>query len=107
MNDLLFYIKNLVEQEYERASEIHGKTNNSSHESYAIILEEYEEAKDCAKTFKAVFKDYWKHVKHNTSYNDLIAHLQKYAVRAAAEWVQVAAMCQKAQYKKQEGSGDE
>jgi len=37
-------IKQLVDNEYNRASEKYGKEFNSSHEAYAVILEEIEEA---------------------------------------------------------------
>ena len=45
MEKLIQEANELVEREYGRAGDRYGLTNHSDHESYAIILEELQEAK--------------------------------------------------------------
>ncbi len=104
MKELLIEIKAVEEFEYLRASHKHGPTNNSAHESYAIIREEFEEAKEEEKEFESFFNMFWYNVK--TDSHDLkifFSDMREHAERAAAEWVQVAAMCQKAAITDEEG----
>jgi len=56
-------VKDLVTDEYREASEKFGPTNNSPHESYAVILEEYQEAKEESRHFKYYLNSYWGSVK--------------------------------------------
>ena len=98
MKDLQNDIKKLADEEYIRASQKFGATNNSNHESYAVILEEHEEARDDGYKFSELLELFWYNVKNNNE-ADASADLRNMydrAVRAAAEWVQVAAMCNKA-----------
>jgi hypothetical protein len=96
-------IDKLIEQEQLRAARRFGKYNNGRHESYAVILEEFEEAEDCRATFCDHLKCYWNFIKKNNSEaNHELNIMRQFAERAAVEWVQVAAMCKKAQDTEQE-----
>jgi len=96
-------ISKLVQEEYDRAAEKFGAANNSDHESFAVILEEYEESTEQARAFEITMESYWKSVKRNMPIepmNLILQQMQEFATNAAAEWVQVAAMCYKAMMKK-------
>jgi len=98
MDIVLANVKSAVHNELLRASKTHGATNNSPHESYAIILEEFEEACEDTGSFDEALRDFWKHVKSNdtTAQYRILSTMQDLAETAAAEWIQVAAMCEKA-----------
>jgi len=87
---------NAMNGEYARACEKHGKYNNSPHESYAVILEEYEEAQEEAERFGLALGRFWGAVRSNSATGGILEAMQELAEKAAAEWVQVAAMCLKA-----------
>ncbi len=100
MKELLFSIIKSEQEELKRASKKFGPHNNSHHESYAVILEEKQEAEESAFEFEKAFEQYWDDVRHDQVNPDVLAVMETAALRAAAEWVQVAAMCAKAQRKK-------
>ena len=102
MKALLTEVKASVLMEYQRAAEKFGPANNSPHESYAVILEEYEEALAEKGVFEWNLRSFWSAVMANTASNCQLQQMQSIAEKAAAEWVQVAAMCYKAQKKKEE-----
>lgn len=102
MKQLLEQIKSAVMDEYKRAGEKFGAFNNSPHESYAVILEEYEEARSSSVDFGVSLVKYWEDVKcNNVQANSRLLGMKQYAEQAAAEWVQVAAMCHKATVSKE------
>jgi hypothetical protein len=106
MLELLCDVKDAAMEEYRRASEKFGAANNSPHESYAVILEEYQEAVESAAVFETLFEEYWRGVKGNgNGQHDRLETMVVFAVQAAAEWCQVAAMCYKAIQEK--GGGGE
>lgn len=98
MKELLTEVQATVFMEYGRAAKKFGKANNSPHESYAVILEEYEEAIFESECFKNRFQSFWTRIKENDveATQKVLPLLQEFAERAAAEWIQVAAMCYKA-----------
>lgn len=100
MNKLLDQVREAVISEHNRAAQLHGPAHASHHEAYAVILEEYCEAKDAKNAFMDCFQTYWDGVRHDNVSRCNIANMQHYAMQAAAEWVQVAAMCKKAVAKK-------
>ncbi|MDP4236096.1 MAG: hypothetical protein Q8919_06590 [Bacteroidota bacterium] len=65
MKELLLAVQASVFMEFERAAKKFGKANNSLHESYAVILEEVEEAEFEAGVFKDQLEYFWKEVKGN------------------------------------------
>lgn len=99
MKDLLIEVQTSEFLEYNRSVKKFGAANNSDHESYAIILEEYEEAHHETNMFEWNMRSFWNAVKANTVTNCQLQQMQKIAEKAAAEWIQVAAMCYKATVK--------
>ena len=102
MRELYQAIQEEVTKEQNRAKEIYGEINHSDHESYAVILEEFDEADRERRMFALDLEAFWMHCKTDhgdVSPNDkreILATLSERAIRAACEWVQVAAMCKKA-----------
>lgn len=99
MKELVDEIKGCVESEYNRAGDIHGPTNNSDHESYAIILEELQEAEEeqlyCSKALEKL----WESIKANrgkVEKKPILRVIYNHALLAACEFIQVAAMAYKA-----------
>jgi hypothetical protein len=102
VNDLFIQVQAAVFGEYCRAAEKFGKTNNSPHESFAILFEEFQEAQEQSEMFGRLFDKYWQSVRKNVpteEQNMILSNLKEIAERATAEWVQVAAMCYKATVK--------
>lgn len=98
MKKLKNNVKELVEEEYIRASEKFGAKHNSMHEAYAVILEEIEEAKLEVGLVDEFIKKYWEATKHNAPQmgKNKIQNLYEYALNAACKYIQVAAMAHKA-----------
>lgn len=96
MKDLLCGVQASVMMEYGRAKEKFGPANNSNHESYAVILEEFEEAQREARMFEINLRSFWNGVMANTMTKCQLDQMRDIAEKAAAEWIQVAAMCYKA-----------
>lgn len=101
MKELLTEVQASVFMEYERAKDKFGPANNSPHESYAIILEEFEEAQNEAHVFEINLRSFWDGVKANTMTKCQLQRMRTIAEKAAAEWIQAAAMCYKAMIKKE------
>ena len=82
------------------AGELKGANENfpmfrSTHEGYAIIIEEVEEAEIEMTTVKNNIGYSWDLIKGNQSATSMIKTVRSRAVLLAAEAIQVAAMCQK------------
>ena len=97
MDELINEVKTLVTKEYERATQIHGPVNHSSHESYAVLKEELEEAKDEFINSEIYLDRYWKGVKTDdyASQVENIGLIFNKAILAACECIQTAAMAYK------------
>lgn len=99
MDKLIEDVKNLVKEEYERASAKFGATNNSDHESYAVLLEEMEETEVEVQFVRAQLDSFWDLTKNDdddTSKYSRLLEMERRAVLAACEIIQVAAMAHKA-----------
>ena len=98
MKELKEAVKTLMEEEYRRASEKFGENFHSPHEAYAVIKEEVEEAESDLKYFKTLLKYHWCDVKKNDMehQNHTLEEIEKSAINAACECIQVAAMAYKA-----------
>lgn len=87
----------LAESESNRAKEIHGATYASHHEAYGVLAEEVQEAGEEHKSVQQHMEQLLRFVR--TDYTEGIADclrvLKQDAIRAAAESVQVAAVCSK------------
>lgn len=121
MNKLIHGIDELVDSELALANRDNGSVFHSGHEAWAVMLEEVEEADEAMMAVRdrskrinelqdriayaagrmekaaADHKRVWKHQVRN---NRLIQEkdfeaLEEYALDAAAELIQVAAMCRK------------
>ncbi|MBR5291691.1 MAG: hypothetical protein IKU32_02115 [Clostridia bacterium] len=68
------------------------------HEAYAVILEEYEEAKEEFDLMEYPMHCVWFETKENDIESALLCTdgVETRAIKAAAELIQVAAMCRKA-----------
>ena len=98
MKKLYSKVIDLAKMEYELASQKHGVTNNSSHESYAVLKEEQEEARDeCIQTELWVER-YWSAVKGNDTEKQMetLKEVYLHSILAACEFIQTAAMANKA-----------
>lgn len=104
MELLIKQLDTLIDEEYDRAELKFGAVNNSDHESYAILLEEVEEAEYEVRALRSYLQSFWLRVKakeidSTESRKDKersLVMLQQTATFAAAEYIQVAAMCVKA-----------
>lgn len=99
MEKLMKEVEECVEREYGRAGAKFGLTNNSDHESYAVLLEEFQEAQVELKTVERQLELFWGHTKCND--NDhvkyrLLMQMTRNAIYGACEMIQVAAMAKKA-----------
>ena len=109
MDELLTEVQALADAEYERAAEKFGRVNNSRHESYAVILEEFEEAQDLLEIIKLDMEILWTNTKSNSERERILDHLKTIRTNAecaAAEWIQVAAMAYKAELTELEKGGE-
>lgn len=100
MEKLVDEVKECIEREYGRAGAKYGLTHNSEHESYAILLEEMEEAEDELKLCKSALEKYWNQVKTDLKVDkfklDSLNVVYSRALLGACELIQVAAMAKKA-----------
>lgn len=99
MVKLLQGVRELVEEEYGRAGAKWGLKNNSNHESYAVLLEEVDEAREDLDIIEKTLKKFWSMIRADDSDTDMLIHIngiQAYAESLAAEAIQVAAMAKKA-----------
>ncbi len=99
MEKLIEEVKTLVEAEYGRASAKFGAVNHSDHESYAILLEECQEAESECMAVHDILGYFWNQTKRNDPDQEkfkICQKLQTSAILAACELIQVAAMARKA-----------
>ena len=97
MTTIVHPLNLLVSDELDRASKIHGAVFASPHEGYGVLAEEVQEAGDEADLIDAVMRQLLLAIREEkpSSIVDLADYIRDKAVSAAAELVQVAAMCEK------------
>ena len=97
MTTIVHPINLLVSDEYDRAAKLHGAVFASPHEGYGVLAEEVQEAGDEADLIDAVMRQLLLAIREEkpSSIVDLAECIRDKAVSAAAERVQVAAMCEK------------
>lgn len=99
MDKLIAEVKECEEREYGRAGARFGLTNHTDHESYAILLEEFEEAEEELLSVERYLHEFWDYVKGDFGVDDKFVCCQDMEHRAllcACEMIQVAAMAKKA-----------
>lgn len=96
MNAVEEKVLELVEMELAAANEKHPPFA-SQHEGYAVIKEEIEEARAPINALEQHFGYAWDTIKHDASAKERVETCKHFAVWAACELIQVAAMCQKFQ----------
>ena len=96
MNAVEGKVLELVEIELAAANEKHPPFA-SQHEGYAVILEEIEEARAQINALEQHFGYAWDTIKHDASAKERVEMCKRFAVWAACELIQVAAMCEKFQ----------
>lgn len=97
MTKLKEQVTKLVDFELEMANKEHGERFNSAHEAYAVILEEYEEAKESLESAGGFLNhSFWVSCRHDeNNCIDFAEDIRNEAIKAACECIQVAAMAQK------------
>ena len=98
MDQLIKEVTDLAVREYQRAASKCGPNNNSPHESYAVLLEETEEAQEQVVALQNRMDAFWLTVKSDAtgSQGALLVDIKRAAVLGACELIQVAAMADKA-----------
>ena len=97
MKELIKDVSKLINEEGKR-SMVEHPFFNSTHEGYAIVKEEIEEAEVENEIVNVSLTKLWDEIKNNGS-NERISSIcevmKSHAMLNAAESIQVAAMCQK------------
>lgn len=98
MKELLAGLEIMAAQEKKRAEKENGATFHSPHEAYGVIAEELMEAKSEVTCLDVAENSLLKVIHRNDPklYRCTLQQLRNAAMNAAAELVQVAAMCNKA-----------
>ena len=73
----------------------YGPTYHSTHEGYAVLKEEVEEAAEDMQKLEQMLEDVWQTIKINFSVNDELTRLKGVAVALAGEAVQCAAVLER------------
>lgn len=67
----------------------------SDHEGYAVILEEFQESEEEVNRARFRLNRLWESVRADEAQTEYIRHIRKSMLKAAAEAIQTAAMCEK------------
>ena len=94
MNAVENDIRALVDKELSAANERFPQFH-SRHEGYAVILEEMEELKEEVEKADSYLAFAWGEIRIDDDCEDFISVVERYAINAACEAIQVAAMCKK------------
>lgn len=96
MQELKAEMYRAMMNEYKRAEKARGGPFHSTHEAYAVVLEEVEEAVTGIDEVCDWTDNVW--MCTTKDFNPALAYksMQETALNAAAECIQVAAMCRKA-----------
>lgn len=92
--ELIRDIKSLSREELQHANSIFPLFH-SAHEGYGVLKEEIEEAEEEIQEVRENFGILWDTIRENGLGFESIAEIEDHAIKAAAECIQVAAMCKK------------
>lgn len=94
--DLIENINKLVDSELENSKNRFNNIN-SSHEGYAVILEEVEEVQEEIINFEQSLQTLWKAVKNNSTedQSEHIKAMEIISTQIIKESIQIAAMCKR------------
>ena len=97
MTTIVQPINLLVSDELDRASKLHGAVFASAHEGFGVIAEEVQEVGDELEIVEGNLSTMLAFIREGDSHRiaDVADCLRDAAVNAAAELIQVAAMCEK------------
>ena len=97
MTTIVHPINLLVSDELDRASKLHGAVFASAHEGFGVIAEELQEVGDELEIAEGNLATMLAFIREGDSQriDDVADCLRDRAVNAAAELIQVAAMCEK------------
>ena len=90
-------IEDLVKRELEEANKIHPQFS-STHEGYAVILEETEELAEESEEIEKIIRTWWAYLRKDEDMEIQKRRVKKiriHAVNAVKEAIQVIAMCDK------------
>ena len=88
-------IQALADEELKEANEKYPLFH-SDHEAYAVILEEFEECSEEVSGMYLWIAKMWGKIRDNDEIESTMTAIKYHALHAAAESIQVAAMCDKA-----------
>lgn len=91
-----------LEAEIERLATVELERANkkfplfaSDHEGYAVILEEFQESEEEVNRARFRLNRLWESVRADEAQTEYIRHIRERMLKAAAEAIQTAAMCEK------------
>lgn len=95
--DTITFVKSAITSEFQHAVKNYGKSYNSNHESYAVLKEEIDEARDELIQIQNKIYESWQLVKidRDRLYKDEVAKMKEHAEALALEACQIAAVCSK------------
>lgn len=98
MDELIKSVSTLVNEEYRRATAAHGGAASSPHEGYALAREEADDARDQMSCVDALMDSLWLSVKADDIHSQpkILRRIKNEAIKGACEFIQVAAMADKA-----------
>lgn len=88
-------IKALMQEEMETANKIHPLFQ-SPHEAYAVIKEEFEEAKEELVVCEGLLGDMWHRIRNDWGTEEVLRMIYAHAIYATQEAIQLGAMAKKA-----------
>lgn len=97
----------VLKAEYLRAKEDHGDVYHSPHEAWGVLMEEWDEVCEEIENVGERLRDIARGVRRNDAQGlaQTFCSIQLFAMRAAAELIQVAAVCVKAMDTMEEKEG--
>jgi hypothetical protein len=87
-------IEKLIDAELAEANEKYPLFH-SPHEAWAVLKEEVDELADDTETIQGWLYNMWRRVRNDLEVDNVVRFTYNFAINAACEAIQVAAMCKK------------